>query len=143
MLLETRHVLDRPQPQDRETHGGFFPAPNLSLYEKSLDKSVGIAYVSIASGGWRRLVSTIHSTRIFYGWWIVVAAFLNLFFAVGIIFYGFPVFYPALADSLGFTRAQVTQGFLLWFLVPALPFSLSSLWVLARVGARLVALSSA
>src|SRR5258707_565891 len=47
-LLETRHVLDRPQPQDRQTHRGFFPAPNLSLYEKSLDKSVGIAYVSIA-----------------------------------------------------------------------------------------------
>lgn len=32
--------------------------------------------------------------RVFYGWWIVAAAFLNLFFAVGIIFYGFPVFYP-------------------------------------------------
>jgi hypothetical protein len=30
--------------------------------------------------------------RIFYGWWIVSAASLNLFFAVGIIFYGFPVF---------------------------------------------------
>ena len=28
----------------------------------------------------------------FYGWWIVTAAFLNLFFVVGIIFYGFPVF---------------------------------------------------
>src|SRR2546430_15534177 len=61
------------------------------------------------------------STRIFYGWWIVVAAFLNLFFAVGIIFYGFPVFYPAFVESLGFTRAQVTQGFLLGFLVAGLP----------------------
>ena len=58
----------------------------------------------------------------FYGWWIVVAAFLNLFFAVGIIFYGFPVFYPAFVESLGFTRAQVTQGFLLGFLVAGLPF---------------------
>src|SRR5256885_330692 len=62
------------------------------------------------------------STRIFYGWWIVVATFLNLFFAVGIIFYGFPVFYPAFVESLGFTRAQVTQGFLLGFLVAGLPF---------------------
>src|SRR2546429_5793630 len=60
------------------------------------------------------------SRRIFYGWWIVVAAFLNLFFAVGIIFYGFPVFYPAFVESLGFTRAQVTQGFLLGFLVAGL-----------------------
>src|SRR2546421_10443801 len=64
------------------------------------------------------------STRIFYGWWIVVAAFLNLFFAVGIIFYGFPVFYPAFVESLGFLRAQVTQGFLLGFLVAALPVGL-------------------
>src|SRR2546430_15223268 len=64
------------------------------------------------------------STRIFYGWWIVVAAFLNLFFAVGIIFYGFPVFYPAFVESLGFTRAQVTQGFLLGFLVAGPPVGL-------------------
>jgi hypothetical protein len=32
-------------------------------------------------------------SRVYYGWWIVLAAFLNLFFVVGIIFYGFPVFY--------------------------------------------------
>jgi hypothetical protein len=67
-------------------------------------------------------VSTIQSTRIFYGWWIVVAAFLNLFFAVGINFYGFPVFYAALTDSLGFSRATLTQGFLLGFLIAGLPF---------------------
>ena len=53
---------------------------------------------------------------IFYGWWIVAAAFLNLFLAVGVIFYGFPVFYSAFVKSLGFTRAQVTQGFLFGFL---------------------------
>src|SRR5260370_4729923 len=113
MLLETRHVLDRPQPQDRQTHRGFFPAPNLSLYEKSLDKSVGIAYVSIASGGWRRFVSTIQSTRIFYGSWIVLAAFVHPFFAIRIIFYGFSAFYPALAHSLGFCRARLAHCFFL------------------------------
>src|SRR5438876_12296357 len=76
------------------------------------------------------------STRIFYGWWIVVAAFLNLFFAVGIIFYGFPVFYPALVEFLGFTRAQVTQGFLLGFLLTGLPFGLLAGGVIDRLGAR-------
>jgi MFS transporter, OFA family, oxalate/formate antiporter len=86
-------------------------------------------------------VSTIQSTRIFYGWWIVVAAFLNLFFAVGIIFYGFPVFYPALADSLGFSRAQLTQGFLLGFLIAGLPFGLVAGTVIDRVGARWVILT--
>jgi MFS family permease len=80
---------------------------------------------------------------IFYGWWIVVAAFLNLFFAVGIIFYGFPVFYPALVESLGFTRAQVTQGFLLGFLVAGLPFGLLAGAVIDRIGARWVILSGA
>src|SRR2546422_5301958 len=58
-------------------------------------------------------------TRVFYGWWIVLAAFLNLFFSVGIIYYGFPVFYPSLVSSLGFTRAQLILGFLLGFLVAA------------------------
>ena len=62
--------------------------------------------------------------KVFYGWWIVAAAFLNLFFAVGIVFYGFPVFYPSLAESLGFTRAQLTQGFFHGFLFVGLPFGL-------------------
>lgn len=84
---------------------------------------------------------TSQSTRIFYGWWIVVAAFLNLFFAVGIIFYGFPVFYPALVNSLGFTRAQLTQGFLLGFLIAGLPFGLVAGVVIDRIGARWVILS--
>jgi MFS family permease len=81
--------------------------------------------------------------RIYYGWWIVVAAFLNLFFAVGIIFYGFPVLYPALVSSLGFTRAQVTQGFLLGFLIAGLPFGIvAGAWI-DRMGARLVMLVGA
>src|SRR3989442_9086517 len=83
-------------------------------------------------------MTNYRSTRIFYGWWIVVAAFLNLFFAVGIIFYGFPVFYPALVEFLGFTRAQVTQGFLLGFLLTGLPFGLLAGAGSGRAGARLV-----
>ncbi|MEO6802316.1 MAG: MFS transporter [Granulicella sp.] len=81
------------------------------------------------------------SPSIFYGWFIVAAAFLNLFFAVGIIFYGFPVFYPALVSGLGFTRAQVTQGFLLGFLIVGLPFGLITGIMIDRIGARLVILS--
>src|SRR2546428_6694546 len=83
------------------------------------------------------------STRIFYGWWIVVATFLNLFFAVGIIFYGFPVFYPAFVESLGFTRAQVTQGFLLGFLVAGPPVGFLAGATIDREGGRLVIFSGA
>jgi MFS family permease len=78
---------------------------------------------------------------IFYGWWIVLAAFLNLFFSVGIIFYGFPVFYPAFVAHLGFSRAQITQGFLLGFVIVGIPFGLLAGVLIDRIGARKVILS--
>ena len=86
------------------------------------------------------LLMNTRDTRVFYGWWIVAAAFLNLFFAVGIIFYGFPVFYPALVQSLGFTRAQLTQGFLLGFIVVGLPFGLLVGTLIDRIGAQWIIL---
>ena len=83
------------------------------------------------------------TTRIFYGWWIVAAAFLNFFFIVGIIFYGFPVFYASFVESLGFTRAQVTQGFFLGFLIVGLPCGLVAGAVIDRVGAKWVIVTGA
>lgn len=77
-------------------------------------------------------------TRVFYGWWIVLAGFLNLFFSVGIIYYGFPVFYLSLVDSLGFTRAQVTQGFLFGFVFAGLLFGLLAGVLIDRLGPRQV-----
>ena len=81
------------------------------------------------------------SGKIFYGWWIVVAAFLNFFFVIGIIFYGFPVFYTSFVEELGFTHAQVTQGFFLGFLIVGLPFGLVAGAVIDRVGAKWVILT--
>ena len=81
------------------------------------------------------------SNRVYYGWWIVLAVFLNLFFVVGIIFYGFPVFYPYFIESLGFTRAQLTQGFLLGFLFAGLPFGILAGTLIDRIGPRFVILS--
>src|SRR5215831_10729982 len=79
--------------------------------------------------------------RIFYGWWIVAAAFLNLFFAVGIIFYGFPVFYPEFVVSLQFTRAQVTQGFFVGLMVAGLPCGLLAGDLIDRIGGRWIILT--
>jgi MFS family permease len=76
--------------------------------------------------------------RVFYGWWIVFAAFLNLFFSVGIVYYGFPVFYPSMVESLGFTRAELTQGFLVGFLVAALLFGILAGVLIDRLGSRQV-----
>src|SRR5439155_14838287 len=92
----------------------------------------------------RRMIlgkSNNSSNRIYYGWWIVLAAFLNLFFVVGVIFYGFPVFYPYFVESLGFTRAQLTQGFLLGFLFAGLPFGILAGALIDRIGARFVILA--
>ncbi|MHB1745375.1 MAG: MFS transporter, partial [Acidobacteriaceae bacterium] len=62
-------------------------------------------------------------------------------FTTGVIYYGFPVFYPAFVASLGFTRAQVTQGFLLGALVVGLPVGLMAGTLIDRIGARRVILS--
>jgi MFS family permease len=84
------------------------------------------------------VMTSPENRRIFYGWWVVAAAFLNLFFAVGIIFYGFPVFYASFVESLGFSRAQVTQGFFLGFLLIGLPFGLLAGALIDRIGAQWV-----
>jgi len=76
--------------------------------------------------------------RVFYGWWIVLAAFMIIFFSFGIIYYGFPVFYPSLTSSLGFTRAQAMQGFLIGFVGVALCFGLVAGILIDRLGARQV-----
>jgi sugar phosphate permease len=76
--------------------------------------------------------------RLFYGWWIVLAAFLNLFFSVGIVYYGFPVFYPSLVSSLGFTRAQLTQGFLAGFVISGLLVGLLAGVLIDWLGSRQV-----
>ncbi|HKS95295.1 MAG TPA: MFS transporter [Terriglobia bacterium] len=86
-------------------------------------------------------MSNPNSGRVFYGWWIVVAAFLNLFFSVGIIYYGFPVFYPSLVQSLGFTRAQLIQGFFIGFAVAAVLLGVLAGVVIDRWGARPVILA--
>src|ERR1700761_6541226 len=83
------------------------------------------------------------SPRFFYGWWIVAAAFINLFFSTGIIFYGFPVFYPALVSSLGFSRGQITQGFFIGFMFVGIPFGWIVGVMIDRIGTRRVILPGA
>ncbi|HEY2820277.1 MAG TPA: MFS transporter [Candidatus Acidoferrum sp.] len=80
------------------------------------------------------------NSETYYGWWIVLAAFLNLFLVVGVIFYGFPALYPYFVQDLQFTRAQLTQGFLLGFLFAGLPFGIIAGALIDRIGTRAVIL---
>ncbi len=82
-------------------------------------------------------MNQIAPTRIYYGWWIVLAAFMNLFFAVGLVFYGLPVFYTSLVDSLHFTRSQVAQGLFLGFIIVSPAFGFMGA-LIDRIGARRV-----
>src|SRR5947207_15676652 len=86
-------------------------------------------------------MSKILQGRSFYGWWIVVAAFLNLFFTTGIVYYGFPVFFPSLIDSLGFSGQQATAGIFFGFVVMAPLFALLAASLIDRLGSRAVLLS--
>jgi len=79
-------------------------------------------------------------SRVFYGWWIVLAAFLNLFFAVGLVFYGFPVFYPFLIESLHFSRQQATTGMFVGFAAAAPLLGIMVGVLIDRFGARLAIL---
>jgi MFS family permease len=85
-------------------------------------------------------MSAAKQDRIFYGRWIVGAAFLNLFLTTGIVYYGFPVFYVSLIESLGFSRQQATSGVFYGFVLVAPLFGLLAGALIDRVGARAVIL---
>jgi len=44
--------------------------------------------------------------KVFYGWWVVAGAFGLLFCAGGTHFYAFPVFFEAMLNDMGWSRAQ-------------------------------------
>ena len=56
-------------------------------------------------------VTNTGSSKIFYGWWMVMACSAMAFFASGIFFRGFTVFVPAVRDSLGLSQAQTNLVF--------------------------------
>lgn len=85
-------------------------------------------------------MSVAKRNNIFYGWWIVAAAFLNLFLTTGIVYYGFPVFYVPLTQSLGFSRQQAMSGIFYGFILMAPLFGLLAGVLIDRAGARAVIL---
>ena len=58
--------------------------------------------------------------RLFYGWVIVFAAWLIMFFCVGVQIGSFPVFFGELLDYFGWTRGSLALGFTLNTLLTAL-----------------------
>jgi len=62
-------------------------------------------------------------SRVFYGWWIVGAAFLVALYVGGVVFYGFTAIFEPIANDMGWSYAQVSlaaslRGLELGFLAP-------------------------
>lgn len=55
--------------------------------------------------------------RIFYGWWIVLASSIVIFFGTGIGFYSFGVFVKPLEAAFGWNRATISLTIAVWALV--------------------------
>ncbi|MBI5115845.1 MFS transporter [Candidatus Poribacteria bacterium] len=55
--------------------------------------------------------------KIFYGWWIVAAVFVIVFFGHGIAFYSFSVFIKPLEAHFGWSRTTISIGVVLWALL--------------------------
>jgi MFS family permease len=46
--------------------------------------------------------------KVFYGWWIVGAAFITALYVGGVIFYGFTAIFEPIANDMGWSYAQVS-----------------------------------
>ena len=49
--------------------------------------------------------------RIFYGWWIVAAAFFTFGLSTGLTYYNIPFFYDYFAKTYGWRAVDITRGF--------------------------------
>jgi len=78
--------------------------------------------------------------KLFYGWRVAGASFLNLFAIVGIMYYSFPVFYKPLIDEFHWTRAQVTAGFAVSIIVIGPLFGISAGFLIDRFGPKRILL---
>ena len=82
-----------------------------------------------------------HSRHIFYGWWVVLASAIGLFWGVPITVYSFSVFFKPLMQEFHAGRAAVSLAFTLKLFAAALCAAPIG-WLTNRYGARRVILTS-
>lgn len=71
-----------------------------------------------ADGAFRSLKTDIaKKPRFFYGYWIVLVAFLCLFIQSGIGYFGFSLFVRELQGAMGWGRGEIMAGFTILYLV--------------------------
>ena len=55
--------------------------------------------------------------KVFYGYWIVGAAFLCMFIFSGAAYYAFPLFYKPLEVEFGWSRGTVSVAFTIYYAI--------------------------
>ncbi|MFH1140829.1 MAG: MFS transporter [Chloroflexota bacterium] len=53
-------------------------------------------------------ISTKSGPKVFYGWWVLLAACVSTFYLSGAYWWGFSVFIPAILDEFGWSRSQIS-----------------------------------
>jgi MFS family permease len=71
----------------------------------------------------------------FYGWKLVLVLWFIHFLVVGFCFYGPPVLFPLMIDDLGWSRTQISLGFMLSVLTMGLSSPVAA-WSVGRFGAK-------
>jgi MFS family permease len=83
-----------------------------------------------------------HKRGFFYGWWVVLACAVGLFWGVPVTVFSFTVFLKPLMQEFHAGRAAVSLGYTLHLVVGALSNPLAG-WLIERHGARKVILPAA
>lgn len=81
------------------------------------------------------------ANKFFYGWWVALGSFITLFTVVGILYYGFPVFYRPLIDEFGWSRAELTAGYMISTIVLGPLFGIFAGVLIDRFGSKRIMLA--
>jgi len=84
----------------------------------------------------------VPGTRIFYGWWVVLAGAVGLFWGIPITVYSFGVFFKPLMQEFHATRAAISLAYTLRAIGDAICAPFVG-WLIARFGTRRVILPAA
>ena len=76
----------------------------------------------------------------YYGWWVVVGAFVLLLCTTGSRIYAFPVFFEAMLHDTGWSRAQTAGALSLGFLLSGLLTPVIGM-LIHKIGVRKIMLS--
>ncbi len=97
-----------------------------------------------ASGGVTGIPGRILAARrrVFYGWWIVLAAALMQWYGAGVWFYGFSVVFKSIITNFGWARAVTAGAFSLARLEGGLEGPIVG-WLIDRIGPRRMAVFGA